>query len=81
MHEALSLILNTTETGTKVVICHPSTWEVDTEGSEAQGHPQQVSTVNASPGCRSLITERCTAAALGLTATIPHKYQAQATLL
>lgn len=66
MHEVLSLILNTTEIGTKMAICHPSIWEVDTEGSETQGHPQQVSTVNASPGCRRLITERRTAAALGL---------------
>lgn len=81
MHEVLNLILNTTEMGTKVVICRPSTWEVDTEGSEAQGHPQQVSMVNASPGCRRLITERCTAASLGLTATIAYKYQARATPL
>lgn len=58
MHKVLSLILNTTETGTKMAICHPSIWEVDTEGSEAQGHPRQVSRVNASPGCRRLITER-----------------------
>lgn len=57
MHEVLSLILNTTETGTKVAICHSSIWRVDTEGSEAQGHPQQVSKVNASLGCRRLITE------------------------
>lgn len=76
MHKVLSLILNTTKTGTKVAICHPSIWEVDTEGSEAQGHPQQVSRVSASPGCRRLITERCMAVALGLMTSIPHKCQA-----
>lgn len=36
--------------------CHPSTWEVETEGSGAQGHPQQLSMFNASLDYMLLIT-------------------------